>query len=164
LARMSCQVDAKLPTRLQANCRWHRVQCMYGICAEIGQCCRQMVGVLVVYTLILHGFAFSVATAGMAATATPIISFEMCLHDKGAQPKSPEAPRTGNGERCAFCLAACAHFFTPPMLALLGTMFVAGNIAWQPISNWHPLPFTATVTRSHEALRSDRDAERQPSV
>lgn len=103
-----------------------------------------MVGVLAAYALVLYGFAFSIAAASMATAGHPqVISFETCLPDKGAGPNFPEAPRTDYGEHCAFCLAGGAHALTAPTPVPLDIMFVSSDSAWQPISNWHPLPFTA---------------------
>ena len=117
----------------------------HGILIQIGRCCPRMVAVLVVYAIVLQGFAFSVATASVLATADhpEVVLFETCQHDKGVAPKSPEAPSTGYGEHCVFCLVGGAHALITPELTPRGLKFVSGLIAWQPSDNWRPLPFSA---------------------
>jgi Protein of unknown function (DUF2946) len=118
---------------------------LHGILIQVGHCCRRMVAVLAVYTIVLHGFAFSVATASIAAATdrSQVILFETCQHDRGVGPKSPEAPGTGYGEHCVLCLVAGAHTLIAPELTPLGLKFVSDVIAWQLSNNWRPLPFTA---------------------
>ena len=117
---------------------------LHGILIQIGRRCRPMVAVLAVYTVVLQGFAFSVATARIAATTDhpQVVLFETCQHDRGG-PRSPEAPSTGYGEHCVLCLVGGAHALIAPGLTPLGLKFVSGAIAWQPSNNWRPLPFTA---------------------
>jgi hypothetical protein len=94
---------------------------------------------------VLQGFVFSGATASIAAkTDRPhVVLFEKCQHNTADWPKSPEAPSTGYGEHCVFCLAGGAQAVVAPELTPPGLKFFSGVIAWQPSDNWRPLPFTA---------------------
>jgi hypothetical protein len=118
---------------------------LHAILIQIGHRCRRMVALLAVYTIVLQGFAFSVATSSIVATPDhpQVVLFETCQHDRGVGPKSPEAPSTGYGERCVLCLVGGAHALIAPELTPLGPKFVSGVIAWQPSNDWRPLPFTA---------------------
>jgi hypothetical protein len=115
---------------------------LHGILIQIGHRRWRMIAVLAVYTIVLQGFAFSVATSSIAATTdhSQVVLFETCQHDRGVGPKSPETPSTGYGEHCVLCLVGGAH--VAPELTPLGPKFVSGVIAWQPSNNWRPLPFT----------------------
>lgn len=137
---------ARSPTRLNGDYRPHRLQSMngglVGMRAQIGDYCRPVVGVLAACALILQGLTFSITTARIAATTGPanVIPFETCLHDRGAGPKSPETPRTSDGEHCAFCLSGTAYALPAPPITPLGALLVSADVAWQPTAGWHSLP------------------------